>query len=60
MLARDDGRLLARWPLPDGTGYQWGIAGSPVDAGDSVLVTTIEGALLAFPKWPWADAPATR
>ena len=62
VLARDDGRLLARWPLPDGGGHQWGIAGSPVDGGDVVLVTTIDGALLAFPKWPWSGGttPAAR
>lgn len=50
VLSRRDGRLLARWPLPETTGYQWGIAGSPVAAGDLVLVTTIDGALLAFPR----------
>lgn len=52
VIDRRDGRLLARWPLPDTGGHQWGIAGSPVDGGDVVVVSTIEGALLAFPKHP--------
>jgi len=47
---RKTGRLLRRWPLPEVAGaHQWGIAGSPVVAGDLVVVATIDGGLLAFP-----------
>lgn len=48
-LDRRTGRILARWPLPDTGGHQWGIAGSPVLAGDVLLVATIEGSLYAVP-----------
>ena len=48
-LDRKSGKLLARRPLPDAGGHQWGIAGSVVRAGDLVLAATIEGALIAFP-----------
>jgi len=50
VLDRASGRLIRRFPLPEVTGaHQWGIAGSPALAGDLVIVSTIEGALLAFP-----------
>jgi outer membrane protein assembly factor BamB len=50
VLDRRTGRLLSRWPLPEVAGaHQWGIAGSPVVAGDLVVVATIDGGLLAFP-----------
>lgn len=54
-LDRASGRILARWPLPDSGGHQWGIAGSPVLAGDLLLVATIEGSLYGVPL-PAADA----
>lgn len=46
---RRSGKLLTRWPLADGGGHQWGIAGSPVRSGDLAIVATIEGSLYAFP-----------
>lgn len=49
-LDRKTGKILQRWPLPDTGGHQWGIAGSPVLAGDSVIVASIEGSLLSFPR----------
>ncbi|MCQ4166139.1 outer membrane protein assembly factor BamB family protein [Tahibacter harae] len=52
VLERSSGRLLTRWPLADTGGHQWGIAGSPALAGDSVIVATIAGSLLAFPLQP--------
>lgn len=52
VLDRKTGRLLTRWPLADTGGHQWGIAGSPALAGDSVIVATIAGSLLAFPLQP--------
>jgi len=48
-LDRQTGRILQRWPLPDGGGHQWGIAGSPALSGDTIVVATIEGSLLGFP-----------
>ncbi len=49
-LDRATGRLLRRHPLPDVPGaHQWGIAGSPALAGDLVIVTTIQGGVMAFP-----------
>jgi outer membrane protein assembly factor BamB len=57
VISRRDGRLLARWPLPETNAYQWGIAGSPVLAGDVVLVTTIDGALLAFETGTFTVTP---
>jgi len=48
-LDRRTGRVLTRRELPDTGGHQWGIAGSPVRAGNLVLVATIEGSLYAFP-----------
>jgi outer membrane protein assembly factor BamB/glyoxylase-like metal-dependent hydrolase (beta-lactamase superfamily II) len=50
VLDRRSGDVLTRWPLPDGGGHQWGIAGSPVLAADKVVVGLIEGAVLAFPR----------
>lgn len=49
VLDRRTGRLLARRPLADTGGHQWGIAGSPALAGDTVVVATIAGSLLGFP-----------
>lgn len=50
VLDRATGRLLRRWPLPASAGaHQWGIGGSPAPAGDLVIVTTIEGSVMAFP-----------
>jgi outer membrane protein assembly factor BamB len=50
MLDRATGRLLRRYPLPEVPGaHQWGIAGSPALAGDLVVVSTIQGGLMAFP-----------
>lgn len=48
-LDRRTGKLLTRWPIADGGGHQWGIAGSPARSGDLAIVATIEGSLLAFP-----------
>jgi len=48
-LDRATGRLLTRRPLADSGGHQWGIAGSPVRAGESFVVATIDGGLLGFP-----------
>ncbi len=51
MLDRKTGRLLRRFPLPEVPGaHQWGFAGSPVLAGDLVVVSTIQGGLMAFPS----------
>jgi outer membrane protein assembly factor BamB len=49
-LDRKTGKLLTRWPFPDTGGYEWGIAGSAADAGDTIIVATIAGSLYAFPK----------
>lgn len=50
MLDRATGKLLWRVPLPEVPGaHQWGIAGSPALAGDLVVVSTIQGGLMAFP-----------
>jgi len=48
-LDRKTGKLLTRWPFPDGGGNQWGIAGSPAASGNAVIVATIAGSLYAFP-----------
>jgi outer membrane protein assembly factor BamB len=48
-LDRKTGKLLTRWPFPDTGANQWGIAGSPAQSGDSVIVATIAGSLYAFP-----------
>lgn len=48
-LDKTTGKLLARRPLPDTGGHQWGIAGSPVRAGDRVVVAQIEGFVAAYP-----------
>jgi len=52
LLDRRTGRLIARRPLADTGGHQWGIAGSPVLSGDTVVVATIAGSLLGFPLLP--------
>ncbi len=50
VLDRATGGLLRRYPLPEVPGaHQWGIAGSPVLAGDLVVVSTIQGGVMAFP-----------
>lgn len=50
VLDRATGKLLRRFPLPEVPGaHQWGIAGSPALAGDLVVVSTIQGGLMAFP-----------
>ncbi len=48
-LDRKTGKLLARWPIADTGGHQWGIAGSPALAGDSIVFATIAGSLYAVP-----------
>jgi outer membrane protein assembly factor BamB len=48
-LDRRSGKLIARWPIADTGGHQWGIAGSPALAGDSIVFATIAGSLYAFP-----------
>jgi len=47
-LDRKTGKLIARWPIADTGGHQWGIAGSPALAGDSIVFATIAGSLYAF------------
>lgn len=49
-LDRKTGRLLQRWPMPDTGGHQWGIAGSPVLSGNTLVVASIEGSLYGFPN----------
>ncbi|HJU37983.1 MAG TPA: PQQ-binding-like beta-propeller repeat protein [Tahibacter sp.] len=49
VLERKTGKIVTRRPLADTGGHQWGIAGSPALAGDSVVVATIAGSLLAYP-----------
>jgi len=50
VLDRATGRMLERWPIPDSPdAHQWGIAGSPALAGDTVVVATIGGSLYGFP-----------
>lgn len=52
VLDRRTGKLVARRALADTGGHQWGIAGSPALAGDTVVVATIAGSLLGFPLMP--------
>ena len=48
-LERATGRMLERWPIPESPdAHQWGIAGSPALAGDTVVVTTIDGSIYGF------------
>lgn len=48
VINRGDGRLLARYALPPGHGFQWGIAGS-IAGNDSTLVAAdVEGVLMGF------------
>lgn len=50
VLDRASGKLVSRFPLPEVPGaHQWGIAGSPALAGDLIVVSTIQGGLMAFP-----------
>jgi hypothetical protein len=37
------------WPIADTGANQWGIAGSPAQSDDAVIVATIAGSLYAFP-----------
>ena len=48
-LDRKTGRMIARWPIADTGGYEWGIAASPALAGDAIVFATIEGSLYAVP-----------
>ncbi len=48
VLDRESGKFIARHPLPDPGGHQWGIAGSPALAGETVVVATVAGSLLGF------------
>ncbi|HEX4952707.1 MAG TPA: PQQ-binding-like beta-propeller repeat protein [Thermoanaerobaculia bacterium] len=49
-LERQTGRILWRWPMPEVPGaHEWGITGSPVISGDTVVVATLEGGLMGFP-----------
>ncbi|HEY5861653.1 MAG TPA: PQQ-binding-like beta-propeller repeat protein, partial [Casimicrobiaceae bacterium] len=50
VLDRKTGRMLERWPLPDSPGaHQWGIGGSLALSGDTIVATTIDGAVYGFP-----------
>ena len=50
VLDRASGRLLARRPLPEVPGaHQWGIAGSVVLAGSTLVYATIEGGVYGLP-----------
>lgn len=48
-LDRKTGRILTRWPMADTGAHQWGIAGSPALAGDTVVVASMSGSLYGFP-----------
>jgi outer membrane protein assembly factor BamB len=51
VLDRKTGRIVERWPLPEvGGAFQWGIGGSLVQSGDTVVATTLEGAVYGFPS----------
>jgi len=52
VLDRGSGRLLARLSLPEGDGYQWGIAGNVVRSGATLVAADIGGSLMGF------DVPA--
>ncbi len=48
-LDRATGVALWRWPLDEVSGaHQWGVAGSPALAGDTLVITTIEGSVYGF------------
>jgi outer membrane protein assembly factor BamB len=50
ILDRTSGRLVARRPLPEVPGaHQWGIAGSVVLAGSTLVYATIEGGVYGLP-----------
>ena len=49
VLDRATGRILTRRPIADTGGHQWGIAGSPALAGETVVVATIAGSLFGYP-----------
>ncbi|MGE8226297.1 MAG: PQQ-binding-like beta-propeller repeat protein [Stenotrophomonas sp.] len=48
LLDRRDGRLLARYEMPAGHGFQWGIAGSLATDGTMLVAADIEGVLMGF------------
>jgi len=49
VLDRRTGRIVERWPLPEAQGaYQWGIGGSLARDGDTIIATTLEGAVYGF------------
>jgi outer membrane protein assembly factor BamB len=49
-LDRSTGAMLWRYPLPEvGGAHQWGIAGSPVVVGRTLVVATLDGSLYGFP-----------
>ena len=48
-LDRRSGQIVWRFPLPEvGGAHQWGIAGSPVLAGGTLVVATLDGSLYGF------------
>lgn len=50
VLDRATGKTLRRYALPEVPGaHQWGSAGSPALAGDRVVISTIQGGVMAFP-----------
>lgn len=50
-LDRASGRPLWRWPFDEVPGaHQWGVGGSPALAGDTLVITTIEGSVYGFAK----------
>lgn len=49
VLDRKTGNIVERWPLPEAQGaYQWGIGGSLARDGDTIIATTLEGAVYGF------------
>ena len=48
VLERRSGALLTQQVLPEGHGYQWGIAGSVAHSGDTLVAADIEGRLMGF------------
>ena len=51
VLDRRTGRMIERWPLAEVPGaFQWGIGGSLAQDGDTIVATTLEGAVYGFPS----------
>jgi len=51
VLDRRTGRIVERWPLAEVPGaFQWGIGGSLAQDGDTIVATTLEGAVYGFPS----------